>query len=299
MTRRFFLFILLLLILFAFGCQKPLAVDGVLWYGQSGRTAIFDLATRKILLPKLLEQCDEIAADALGENLVFVSANNQNRRLLSFSLGRDRLFETLVDRDDTVCDPSNSLDGSRSLFRVRRAGDIADLYLHFKGSNYALLFKRIGAACFGQDNRTVYLGEGNRVAVHMMDDLTRPDTLPPGGLHPFIKTEGSVRDLDFHVGTRKLVVCAGTKTVIYDQTGNVLATVFDATNSDLPGALAVPYRARWSPDGSRLAILVSSDGKTGRFRIVDPDSGKHLDVLGPTPKVGGFDWTQARPATMR
>ncbi len=299
MTHRFKLAILIIFLLTTVGCSRGPKLDGFLWYGDDSRIALFDLKERTVRYPGILAGCNEGTADPLGQNYSFVCRKDGTSVIRTFSLSREELEPTSARLEGQITDPMLSPDGTRTLFRVRRSGDVFDAHLQFKDAGFGLLAKRIGAACFGRDNRTVYFAQESMVAAHVMEDITQPEKMPEGGLRALVTTKGAVRDLDYSLAASKLVICAGTKVLTSDLTGKNVRVCFDSTDAKIAGPLQMPFRARWSPDGTRIAILISPDGNLGKFVVLEADTEKRVLVKGPAPRVGGFVWTETYPVGLR
>lgn len=296
MIHRFFILATLIVSACAFGCDRRPVLNGVLWYGQGDRIASFDLADRSIRYSDLLQGCSGAGADPLGRSFAFVCTKEDRRALYAFSIPDESLSFTGVEQSEPMSDPALSPDGARTLVRFLRSGDVFDVQMHFRKAGHGKLAGRVGAACFGQDNDSIYLAQGSLVALHLIQDITRPDRLPAGGLKALVTAPGTVRDLHYHVGLKKLALCAGTSVLVCDFTGANCREVFDSTRADLAGPLRLPYRVRWSPDGSRLAIVLSPNGDTGTFAILDVATHRRLLLEGPKPTIGGFAWTKERPS---
>lgn len=295
MTRRFLISTTLIFCLVAaLGCDRNLQPKGYFWFGHQGRIAIFDLDRKKTIIPDSLAGCDQAGADFKGESLYFICANDAGRELRYYNATYKIPVPTLAKGKLAFTDPRPSPDGTRALLRIRRTGEVSDAHMFFQGSGYVPVARRVTAAAFGQDDKTLYLAQGEKIAAHVIEDLTRPDQVPPEGLRSLLTAGGVVRDIDFHIATRWLAICAGTKVMICQQDGQDTRTVFDTIKSSRPGPVRFPYRIRWSPDGSMLAVILSANGETGNFVVIDTATGKHVFVKGVNPVVGGFAWTADR-----
>lgn len=294
-----FLILLIFISIAIFGCNQGPKLDGYLWYGQDENIANLDLADLTITNPNLTMQCDQAGSEWTGKSFAFVCKSEKGNKINDFVISNEKLLPTAVDMDKKIFDPHLSIDGGRTLFRVRRTGDVFDVHLLFKGSGEGRIVRNVGAATFGPDNQSLFFGQGNLVASHVISDISHPEKMPQNGLIAMVKAPGTVRDIHFNLAARWLAICAGSQVLICDQSGGSLQTVLDTAVADLPGALQLPYRVRWSDDGTRLAVIISPDGETGRFLILDLKTRKHKLIKGVRPKVGGFAWTVSRPSLLK
>ena len=274
-------------------------MTGYLWYGDTGGVHLFDMAEKAVRPVSALAGCREVAASPLEDTYAFVCGEPEDGSLKLFTLAGDEVRSTAVNNLAGLSDPILAPDGSRTLFRVRRFGEVFDLYLHMHEAGYGKVVSKIGAACFGLNNRSLFVAEDDQVASMVLRDVTEPEKIPESGLPPLASGSGAVRDLQFHLGTKELVVCSGTRVFTCDLTGKGKRIVYDAATAQLPGSLRIPYRARFSHDATRVVVLTSVDGETGAFVIVARNGGKPKLIAGPKPVVGGFAWTVDTPARLR
>ncbi len=291
--------LLFFFIIIFLSCDKSPPFSGYLWYGQKGKIASLDLAEMTISYPKSTGNCHEVGSEWTGGSFSFVCDEKERSRLYDFSLSSQGLLPTMADMKKRISDPHLSIDGARTLFRVKNAGEVYDVHLLFKGSGHGPIASNLGAATFGPDNRSLFLGQNNLVAAHVIPDISHPEVSPDAGLKAIVKGPGVVRDIHFSLAGRRLAICSGSKVLVCDQSGKSLRTVFDAAEGKLPGPLRLPYRVRWSDDGTKLAVIVSPDRKQGAFVIVDINRGKYKLIDGARPEVGGFAWTVQKPSALR
>lgn len=299
MIRRILSCFIPVLLLFLFACEPKNNFEGYLWFGQKEHVAVFDFTQKKLSFPKALSACVEAAAGPLGQNFAFICTSGKKGVMRSFETGQARPVDTTAILEDNLSDPALSPDGTRTLFRVQKSGDVYDSYLLFKGSRYGKLLKRIGAVTFGPDNQTIYVAQGDKLAMHVIDNIIHPSKLPPGGLRAIYGGSRTIRDIDFHLGLRKIAFCEGTQVIVTGVTGEKKQVVFDASTDEFSGALRLPYRVRWAPKGDSIAVMVSTDGKEGTFVVVDPSSLRTQRMANITANVGSFAWTSTHPTDLK
>lgn len=296
--RRIRIFLFFLTLIFLLGCDnKPLGT-GILWFGDGQQVALFNLQKNTVAYPSILSGFTDVAVSPTEENYLFVSKNDNGFGLASLSIGQDALSPTGVWEQSALSDLNLSVDATRAVFRVLRSGDVYDAYLYFKGSRHAKIAGRIGAVCFASDNKTLFLGQGDKVAAHVIDDVTRPDKMPSSGLSTLVSGPGTARDIAFHIGLKRLAVCFGNQVITCDLTGGDKKILYDAIDSELPGPLLLPYRVRWSKSGDNVAVLVSPDGEKGAFVLLNQRDPKPVMISGIHANVGGFAWTESVPVAI-
>ena len=283
------------LLIFTCSCGNNPSVKGYIFYGQNGNGFVFDGASKKSYPIPKLSGCDEIASDPMENYFTFACNDEKSRELKTFSLSADSIQPTSVKGIAGLSDPALSPDGSRTLFRTIRSGDVYDLSLLFRGAGSVTMLRSIGAATFGLDNQSLFLSQGKDLAAHVVEDITHPEALPEKGLIALVHGPGVIRDIHFHLGAKRILICSGTQILSYDLTGRDKKILFDTVDAELPGPLLVPYRARYSFDANHVAAIVSEDGKNGVFLFVDEKGSKPILLKGPNPKVGGFTWTAKMP----
>lgn len=299
MIRRVFLILLLVILSGQIACEKKNRFEGYLWFGQKDRIAIYDLADNRLKYPQILAGCNEAAAGPLGKNFAFVCTTPNGNVLRSFETGQLRPADTMAVLEERLSDATLSPDGSRTLFRIQKSGDVYDSYLLFRESNFGKLLGRIGSVTFGPDNQTIYVAQGKKLAVHVIDDITRPAKVPEGGLRAIYNGSETIRDVDFHLGIRKIAFCEGSRVIVTDLTGKGRREIFDATKIEFSGALRMPYRVRWAPRGDYIAVMVSDQGNKGSFVILDYSGTKYVRIEKITANIGSFAWTTTRPTSLK
>jgi hypothetical protein len=291
-------FIILSILVFVPGCDGRSRPTGFLWYGQGGNIAILDLSDRTVESPAGLSGCSEAASNGAAAKYGFICQNGSATAMRTFSASSDSVGAVSLGDKDPFTDPVLSPAGDRTLFRALVSGDLFDIHMHFTGSNQTLFTQRVGAATFGRDGRSVYLGRGKDVFGCVVEDVTR---LPvrPERLHSLFSGTGTIRDIDYCEESKRLAICTGTRVIAANIVGRQERVLFDAIAAEIPAPLRLPYRVRWSPDCRHAVAVVSPDGSNGMFALLPTDGREPVLIPGANPTVGGIAWTDRRPPALR